>query len=507
MKFKPLALVFMLIFLPLTGAASTSLLSVSVLNETIPALPWSTVVVPFEVTNLGNETLTNVTVYVTGPAEGFQYSVKVIKTPIAPGKSLRDRITLRVLNPYAGTYEMFLIARAGNFYANSTFRVRVEKVVDYSLSIDAEGKYVCGHPVRVRLSVRSLSNVLITGRIGYIVEEAGKPLVNETVVTFVRPGAEWVRGLEWKSLPTGNYTVYLWANLSGVYKSKRASFEVYQRSLNYTVVFRNGAIEVRVYNSSGGVPGIPVEINGIRFATGPDGTVAYAVSSPGRYVIVLRLDCRVVRTSVEVKKLIVSPEVEGGALLVKVMDSTGLPASNVTVIASGPLGTDYSVTNASGIAVVNLTKTGYGSIFVRAESERYLPGEVEITVPKPSPRPSTSTVPSNTTFQPPESPTETREVGNSWVWLVLLLAGLFLAGTSYLAFAVPVVHEETLDRYYFVKVRAPRLRPLKNYRLERQVKAIKVRATKGNAKLEDGKLVWELDLEPGEEAYLQAVLG
>ncbi|WP_054840463.1 hypothetical protein [Thermococcus sp. JCM 11816] len=73
---------------------------------------------------------------------------------------------------------------------------------------------------------------------------------------------------------------------------------------------------------------------------------------------------------------------------------------------------------------------------------------------------------------------------------------------------MPTVHEETLDRYYFIKVRAPRLRPpLKDYKLVRPVKAIEVRVTKGKAMLNEDGITWELDLEPGEEAYLQAILG
>lgn len=519
MKLKLFALLMVLLLvtpLPLALSEESSLLSVEVLNDNIPTLPGSTVVVPFTITNLGNETISNVTVYVTGPAEGFQYSVKVIRTPIEPRESVNDTITVKVLNPDAGLYLLTLVAKSGRAYATSKFVVDVKRIIDYSISIKTAQKYIYGRRITALLEVTSRSNTILTGRIGYAVLRSGVPLLNESTVTFVKPGSNWVKELSWESLPVGNYTVLLWANFSGLYKSASASFEVYQRNLYYDVGFWNGAIHIRVYNATGGVPDIPVEINGLRFTTGPDGTLTYSVSSPGRYTVVLNLDGKIVTTFVDVKKLIVTPEVIDGALAVKVVDSTGVPVSNVTLMASGPSGTDYAVTNSSGVGVVNLSKTGCGSIVIKATSDRYLPGEAVVTVQKP-PTPTTSnTTPAETSTSTPlqsnatvPSPSEVEEKpeGSNYRGVILILAGAIFAATSYLALAVPTVQEETLDRYYFVKVRAPRLRPLKNYRVERRVSAVEVRATRGEAKLEDGKLVWELDLEPGEEAYLQAVLG
>ena len=73
---------------------------------------------------------------------------------------------------------------------------------------------------------------------------------------------------------------------------------------------------------------------------------------------------------------------------------------------------------------------------------------------------------------------------------------------------MPIVQEKTLDRYYFVKVKAPRLRGIDNFRFEKGVNVLDARATKGSVKVEDNRVVWEIEhLDPGEEAYLQVMLG
>ncbi|CAI1493992.1 Putative membrane protein, conserved [Thermococcus nautili] len=515
MRFKLCALLIvtlLLVHMPAVSSEGSSLLSVTVLNDTIPALPGSTVVVPFSITNLGNETINNVTVYVTGPAQGFQYSVKVIRTPIEPGKSVNDTITVNVLNVPPGKYNLTLVARAGNFYSTAKFVVSVGVLSDYSLSVEVGSRYIYGNDVVITLKAISKSNGVLLGSLGYKIVREGVILKSYENSTYLNPGEVWEKVIVLKKPDVGNYTVVLWANFGGKYKRVVKTFEVYQRKLQYEVYFRDGAIYVRVFNSTGGVPGIAVSIDNVTFKTDVDGEVSYLVNEPGVYRVTLNLDGRIVTTFVDVKKLIVSPRVLNGSIVVRVMDSTGVPVPNVTVVASGPLGTDYSVTNSSGIAVVNLNKTGYGSIVIKAESDRYLPGEAVITVSKPAPKTSTTRTPTNTSpvnSTAPVLPTTsgTTAGSSSHLGIILILAGLILAGTSYLAFAVPIVHEETLDRYYFLKVRAPKLRPLKNYRVERAVNAVEVRVTRGNAKLENGKLVWELDLEPGEEAYLQAVLG
>ncbi|WP_297550797.1 hypothetical protein [Thermococcus sp.] len=510
-KIFAIILIVALLTAPQVSPQEAPLLSVTVLNKEIPALPGSTVVVPFSVTNLGNETISNVTVYVTGPAQGFQYSVKVIRTPIEPGESLNDTITLRVLNVPPGKYNLTLVAKAGNVYSSDRFVVSVGVLSDYSLSIEVGKRYIYGHDVAITFKVVSKSNGILLGSIGYRVMRGGVILKSYENSTYLNPGEVWEKSIVLKRPDIGNYTVELWANLGGKSKRVTKTFEVYQRKLSYDVYFRDGAIYVRVFNSTGGVPGIEVSINNATFETDPSGQVSYLVTKPGVYRVTLNLDGKIVTTFVDVKKLILTPTVSNGTVVVRVIDSSGLPAPNVTVVASGPLGTDYEVTNSSGVAVISLKRTGYGSIVIKAESDRYLPGEVVVSVPKPSPTttssPSPTQTPSNATIPLPPSTSEITPKSSSHLGLILILSGIVLAGTSYLAFAHPIIQEETLDRYYFLKVKAPRLRPLEKYRIERPVKAVEVRATKGNAKVENGKLIWELDLEPGEEAYLQALLG
>jgi hypothetical protein len=310
----------------------------------------------------------------------------------------------------------------------------------------------------------------------------------------------------------GNYTVRLWANLGGRHREVSESFIVYQRHLMYRVYFENGAIHVLVYNSSGGVPGILVRINGVEFKTDESGTVSYAVDKPGTYAVVLDLDGKIVTTFVEVKRLFISYRQENQTLLVKVVDSNGDPVPNVTLVASGPLGQEYTVTGPGGIAKIDLGRVGYGSVLLSAESDRYIGARTVATVVPPSTPSSTSSGSSSSPIPSPTYPNTTLPAvpprsGRNALPLILITSGLILAGTAYVAFTRPIIHEETLDRHYFVKVRAPRLKPLTGFRFEKPVTAVDAHATKGNVRLENGKLIWELDLEPGEEAYLQALLG
>ena len=491
-------------------------LSITSLNGEITAIPGDTIVVPFSIKNIGNTTVGNLTVYLTGPVKGFQYSGKTLRILLRPGESYNDTLILKILNAEPGRYLLKLVVRVGSYRFEAPLIVRVKPLVDYSLSIAVNDRYIYGHPVEVRLEVKSKSNTILTGRIGYCII-GRKTIVNESIVTFVKPGSSWIKMLRFNNLPPGNYTVVLWANLSRLYKKASVSFEVYQRALSYSVRFENGAIRVFVYDKTGrGVPDIPVSINGIWLKTGLDGTVLYSVSSPGRYKVVLNLDGRIVSTEVEVKGLSISSIQEGNRLIVQVTDGKN-PVPNVTVTVIGPEGRDFGITNRSGFVEFNASKIGYGTVVIRGESSQYLPAEVIVTLTRPPEPPKTSTQNITATFSRSEgniSASEeisSTEKPRSWISmgtaLLLIISGIIFAGSSYVAFAMPIIQEETLDKYYFLKVKAPKLRPLKNYRIERPVKAVEIRTTKGRARLENGKLIWELDLEPGEEAYLQAVLG
>ncbi|MBP1912311.1 hypothetical protein [Thermococcus stetteri] len=495
---------------------SVSLLVTTPITE-LTALPGDTLVVPFSVKNTGNTTITNITVYITGPTTGFQYSGKVIRTSLHPGDVYEDTLLLKVLNVEPGQYLLKIIARVGEQYFEAPVIVTVKTLVDYSLAIDVQDRYLYGRPVRVSLSLYSKSNTVISGKIGYYIVGEEGVMLNQSVITYVRPGFSWKKDLEFKTLPLGNYTVVLWANISGLYKETSKSFEVYRRALNYSVRFENGAIRVFVYDPSRrGVPDIAVTINGVELRTGPTGEVAYSISTPGTYRVVLNLDGKIVLEKIVVKSLQISGIQERDRLIVRVTDGK-VPVPNVTVEVTGPRGKDLGVTNTTGFVVFNLSRVGYGTLVIRAESSSYLPIETVITTIAP-PTQITTTTPeqkhsntTTTTTKPPLQTTPPESRKPSWISegtaLILILSGIAFAITSYLALAAPIVHEETLDRYYFIKVRAPRLRPLTGYRIERPVRAVEVRATKGNATLNEDGIVWELDLEPGEEAYLQAILG
>jgi hypothetical protein len=166
------------------------------------------------------------------------------------------------------------------------------------------------------------------------------------------------------------------------------------------------------------------------------------------------------------------------------------------------------VTDENGTALINLNETGFGSISLKAESDRYLGAEAIIAV-KEHQKPETQT-PTQTTSTPinqttPIPPAKPKDYGN--LPIILVLSAVLFGSTSYLALFRPLKFEEQLDRYYFVKVRAPRMRELQNFRYEKAINAVEARATKGRVTIEDGKVIWEIDkLEPGEEAFLQVIL-
>jgi len=512
-KTKALVMVLLLTlavsFFPVQAKA---LISIQALNNDFYVVPGNTVVIPYRLTNLGNETIGNVTVYVAGPTTGFQYGIKVVREPLAPGESYNGTITVTVLNPEPGNYTLKLVAKIGDVYSEAPVTVIVKPVIDYFPKINVGSRYIYGHDVNVTLEIVSMSNTIISGRLGYTVTLNGTVIKNVTSVTFVKPGGVWLQNLYLVKPRIGFYTVHLWANMSGVYKETTATFEVYRRNLHYTVDFKNGAIHVFVYDSHGnGVGGIQVSINGMRFSTGPDGTVTYLVTAPGVYNLVLDLDGKIVKKTITVSQLAIDVTQKGGELLVRVR-AAEKPVPGIIVTVSGSKGSAYAVTNGSGIAVVNLTKTGYGPLIVSAESDRYLGARITFNAVPPHTPTQTSTTSTTTTLPLNTTPSSTTSRagphGSVALGLLLIISGLILAGTAYLAFFSPMLQEETLDRYYFVKVRAPRMKPLENFRFERPVTAVDVRATKGNARIEDNRVVWEIEhLEPGEGAYLQVILG
>ncbi|ASJ06819.1 COG1470 family protein [Thermococcus pacificus] len=511
-----LLVALVLLFLPAVKASDSALFSIAPLNNNFTALPGDTVVVPFRLVNLGSEILENVTVYITGPAGDFLYQNTLISGPIPPGGDYNGTLTIKVLNTALGRYKLFLVARHNSTYSQAPVFVNVKRITDYSLGVDCKERYLIGKPVEVKLRITSKSNGILSGSVGYYIIGPSGTVLNRTTVTFVKPGQSWTQRLLLHDLPLGNYEVHLWANFSGVYKETWGTFQVYRRHLEYKVGFRDGEISVFVYNKTGsGVSDIPVTIGNTTLTTGDDGRLSVPVSEPGTYIVTLDLDGKIVRVPVEVKGLRISYEQNKTRLIVEVRDSNGFPVPNVTVKAVGALDRDYSVTNSSGRAVIDLRKTGYGIIILSAENSNYLGASATAkTFQPPTPTPTeTNTTPSNSspTTMPPITTTMvlTKPPKNYGpLPLILILSGILLAGTSYVAFFRPIVQEETIDRYYFVKVRAPKLKGLDSFSFEKRTNALEVRATKGKAKIEDGRVLWEIEhLEPGEEAYLQVLLG
>ena len=510
MRGKPLLLTLIaLLVLSAVPAVKASgvVFTIAPLNNNFSGVPGDTIIIPFQLRNLGNTTLENVTVYITGPVNGFLYQSKVIREPIAPNGTYRDTLSVKILNVAPGDYNLTLVARAGQVFSQAPVKIHVGTFVEYNLGISVGSAYPYGHNVSVVMRVTSAANGVIIGRVGYTITRDGKQVKEFVTTIYLNPGESWVKNVTLVKPPVGNYRVRLWGYFGGKSKAVTASFRVFQRHLGYRAYFQNGAIHVFVYDENGGgVPGISVRINGISFKTDDDGTVTYLVTKPDSYRVTLDLDGRIETTIVEVKRLFMSYEQMNDSLVVKVVDPTGNPVPNITVTALGPLGQDIETTNASGIAVVNLSTTGYGTILLKAESSRYIGTSTTARVrppqtPTPTPSPTTTTGTNVTTTAPSSG-------GNGLTALLLILTAVIFGGTSYAAFFRPIVQEETIDRYYFVKVKAPRLKGLENFRFERGMNALEARATKGEAKIEDGVVTWEIEtLEPGEEAYLQVLLG
>ncbi|NJE06405.1 hypothetical protein E3E36_09665 [Thermococcus sp. M36] len=504
----PLILFLLMGYVPLVH--SQPLLSITPLKTEFSGLPGDSILIPFELFNPGNLELENITVYITGPDDGFLYESRLIRGSLLPNATVTGTVSFKILNASPGAYNLTLIARVGSVYSEARVRVKVGTLVDYDVRIEVGEEYVYGSNVTVRLQVSSKSNGILNGLIGYTIERGGETVQAKRLAMYLLPGDRWVENITLIRPEKGEYRVRLWANFGGRQKSDVATFVVYQRNLRYDVRFRNGIIIIHVYDENGtGVQGIPIAVNGVSFTTGPDGYVSYPVKEPGTYEVVLNLDGNVIKTFVDVKKLFLSYEQANKTLIVTVVDSTGQPVPNVTVIAVGPEGREYLSTNLSGVAAVDLERVGYGTILLKAESNEYVSGSaVAKAVKPPGPIPSRTVPVNSTTPDSPSTPSGTSPPHSTGLGLILLVSAAIFAGSSYLAFFRPIVVEERIDRYYFIKVRAPRLRKLENFVVERHVSAVDARATKGAVTMENGVVLWKVGtLEPGEEAYLQIVLG
>lgn len=479
------------------------------------AKPGETVSVPVTLVNVGNETIENITIHISGPlVKGLLYGQDYIKK-LEPGETLDETLPIYVQDARAGVYDLKVVARVGVTFIEIPISLRVLTQISYSADIEVGEKYLFGKDVTITLLVISSSNGVIFGDVSYEIYRNNNLIAQRNLRNiFLYPDSprnKWEYPIFIPRPSVGNYTVIMRSTFRGLSKTVTKSFLVYQRTLNYETKFENGVIYVRVTDEQGnGVGGIPVNIEGTQLQTNSYGMTFTEANEPGTYRITLNLDGKIVETYIEVKKLFVDYEQRNETLLVYVRDSSGSGIPKVSVEAIGPLGKSYGTTDENGTAVIDLNETGFGSIRIKAESDAYIGAEAVITVEKPktpeseTPSPTTTSTPMNQTTTPLPPP-QPKDYGN--LPLILILSAVLFGSTSYLALFKPLKFEEKVDKYYFVKIKAPRLREMQNFRYERAIDAVDARATKGKVTIEDGKLIWEIEkLEPGEEAFLQVIL-
>ncbi|WP_010477895.1 hypothetical protein [Thermococcus zilligii] len=276
---------------------------------------------------------------------------------------------------------------------------------------------------------------------------------------------------------------------------------------SYGAWYENGSIWIRVTDENGSpVSGIRVDLLGQTLFTDENGLAAFKVNQAGVYGARLYLGDCIEGVSVKVDKLLVVPEVRADVLVLTVIDSSGSPLPNVTVVIESSSGTLSLRTNDDGKIFIPLDKLGSKKFALTAEARGYLKYSSVIDLSTPE---KTSASPGkNTTSTFAGGGGEKSRLPDLKAILVVVISLTGLAGSSYLALARPHVVEEELDRYYFVKLKAPRMRPLLNFRWERGMKALEARATRGKARIEGSRVIWEVDeLKPNEEAVLQVILG
>ncbi|ASJ00954.1 hypothetical protein [Thermococcus gorgonarius] len=303
----------------------------------------------------------------------------------------------------------------------------------------------------------------------------------------------------------GVYLVRL--NLDGVIVTKLVDVKC---SYSYRAWYENGSVWIRVTDENGSpVSGIRINLLGQTLFTDENGLAAFRVNQTGVYEAELYLNHCTEKVSVKVDKLLVVHEVSADVLVLTVINSSGSPLPNVTVvIETFSNGTLSFRTNDDGKIFIPLDKLGSKKFVLTAEAKGYLKYSRIIdlsTLGKTSTSPGKNTTSTSTL---PGGGGEKSQLPDLKTILVVVLSLMGLAGSSYLALARPHVVEEELDRYYFVKLKAPRMRPLLNFRWERGMNAVEVRAKRGKVRIEGSRVIWEVDeLKPGEEAILQVLLG
>ncbi|AFK22829.1 CARDB domain-containing protein [Pyrococcus sp. ST04] len=491
-------------------------LIVKVSPDKIEALPNQTVTINVTITNLGNASASNVTVFALDDIKGVIFTQGFIKE-IPPNGTVTLPITIYILKAEAGVYTVRIGARVGNQLSIGEFSIKVKSVINYTVDILGDKKFLYGKNVTLTAKILSTSNVLLYGNVEIVVRKGEETIRKFSDKVMIQPWGEWKKKIALGNLPLGEYRVEIKTDFYGRKEAKVFMFEVYRRPLTYTAYFENGEILVKVYRKDTKEPvsGIKVVIGNSTFFTDYNGLVEYSVKAPGLYMIRVYLDGVISESIVRVEKPIIVAYTENNSLIVKVVDSLGYPIGNITVKVSSIRGVFYNVTNSEGICAFNVSRIGSGKIQISVESLKYLPSSIEINV---LPQKKTMTIPKTTELTKTETKkivhtiTVTQEIKGKTIidrWIVIIL-GLFfvtLGGSSYLAFFRPIITEDRIEKYYFIKVKAPRLIPLKNFSYEILASAKEAWTNKGKVRIEDSRIIWEIEeLEPGEEAILQIVL-
>lgn len=510
-----------MLILPASFSTGEAVIVLQPLQTSFTGEPGKSIDVAFNVTNMGNETAGSVIVLIENLPEGATYTQAVFRD-VGPNETREGHVQIILNKVRAGVYNVNLVARVtgqpGLFKVPLTLRVKT--VVDYSPFIEVEDRYLYGSDVTVSCEVRSNSNGVINGLIEIELYRGKELLKRISESTYVSPYDKKEYHIVLPKPDTGNYLVVMHTKFGSEEKTVSKSFEVYRRNLAYDAQFENGVIKVRVYNEEGrGVEGIPVSVNGMALKTDSNGLVMIEAKEPGSYRITMDFDGKTVETVVEVKKLFLDYSLSNETLQVHVRDSSGKGIANVSVSAEGVRGKLYGVTGGDGSVVFKVSQLGYGPVRLKAQSSHFLGDEKTLDIPRPTT--TTTPVPTVTeTVTTTPAPTETTPITNTstplpveegrdygTLALILLLSALTLTGSSYMAFFRPVIMEEQLDKYYFIKVRAPKLRSMKDFSIIREVNAVDARATKGRVTIEGNKIIWEIEeLEPEEEASLQVLL-
>jgi len=470
-------------------------------------------VVNVTIKNVGNETARNVTIYSIDTIKGILFTQEFLNF-LEPNSSHEFPMKIFLVKPEAGLYNVHIVAKFGNQIAEDTVKVKVKSVVNFTLSIEGKGKYLYGENATFILSIDSTSNLLLYGEAYVKLFKNGKLMLETSYKPMIDSWGVWRREINLGKLPLGNYTLRFEAEFYGRKENVTYSFTVYRRNLTMDAYFRGGKIFVNVREEDFPVEGIKVWINGREFTTNSLGFVTLDVTEPGTYIIKADLDGIISEKIVEVERPIILASQINNTLRVKVLDSKGNPIKGITVVVQGSRDTLYSVTDENGIAEFNVEKIGVGAAEIKIESENYLPASTQVNVIASKPKKElitktiTETLTTTTTSTyVPLAPGKERSASDiNFVLLVIGFLAVFGA-SSYLAFFRPIIVEESIDKYYFVKIKAPRLRGVKEFKYEKLANVKDAWASRGNVEIEDNKIIWRIDeLGPGEEAILQFTL-